>query len=325
VIDEPTVRALHPPLRLDELGVGRHRFGVVVARTSAGAEIRMPVNVLVGPRSGARLVVIAGIHGDEHEGPAALLALGERLDPGALRGTLVLVPVANPPAFNTATRWNRHDGLNLNRVFPGEADGSITHRIARLLVDEVIPGADFVITIHGWTAGSLTVPYVEYTSGHETSQAARAGAVAFGLEYLEPLPLLPGRLMSTLAHLGIAACEVEIGGEGITLPERRVVGEEGVIGVLRHLGMLEGEVVPPAAQRDVARVSVIAASGGFLRRADDLRVGDGLEAGRQIATVCGLNGEPLEVLVSPAGGVLAMLRHAANVDPGDLVAAVFRP
>jgi predicted deacylase len=267
--------------------------------------------------------VIAGIHGDEHEGPAALLALGERLDPGALRGTLVLVPVANPPAFNTATRWNRHDGQNLNRVFPGEADGSITHRIARLLVEEVIPGADFVITIHGWTAGSLTVPYVEYTSGHETSQAARAGAAAFGLEYLEPLPLLPGRLMSTLAHLGIAACEVEIGGEGITLPERRVVGEEGVIGVLRHLGMLEGEAMVPEAQRDVARVTVIAASGGFLRRVDDLHLGDTLGVGRQIATVCGLNGEPREVLVSPADGVLAMLRHAANVDPGDLVAALF--
>jgi hypothetical protein len=290
-----------------------------------GSELCLPVNALVGARSGPRLAVVAGVHGDEHEGPAALLELSDRLDHSALAGMAVLVPVANPPAFRSASRWNREDGLNMNRIFPGDRDGPMTHRLARLLVDEVIRGSDFLLTIHGWTTGWLTIPYVEYTAGHPTSVAARAGAAAFGLEHLEPLGLLPGRLASLAAEMGIPACEVEVGGEGVTLPDRRAIAERGTIGLMRHLGMLEGEVWRPSAQADVARHQVVASVGGAFRRRDDLRPGVDVAGGARIGDIRGLNGEPLAEVVAPVAGVLAMLRHALSIAPGDLVAVVFAP
>jgi len=318
---QPSV--LDTPLDLARFGAGRHRIARTVARTADGADIRMPINILRGRAAGPRLVAIAGIHGDEHEGPAVLLEVGETLDPGDLSGTLVVVPVVNPPAFRTSTRANPMDGVNLNRIFPGEPDGSISHRLARILVEEIIPGADFVLTIHGWTAGWLTVPYVEYTAGHATSDAARAGAAAFGPRYLEPLGLLPGRLMSHVATLGIPGCEVEIGGEGITLPERSEIGRLGVVGLMRHLGMLDGEPAARDNQRDVVRREIRAAAGGAFRRSVTAIVGREVRAGEQLGIVSGLNGEPLTDVIAPADGVLACLRHALSVEPGDLLAVVF--
>lgn len=311
------------PLVLGGYRPGRHLLARSVSRMADGAEVNVPVNILRGPRDGPRLVAIAGVHGDEHDGPAALLDICDELDPSDLDGTLVVVPIANPPAFRTNTRWNVADGQNLNRIFPGEPDNSVSHRLARLLVDEVIPGANFVLTIHGWTTGWLTVPYVEYTAGHATTEAARAGAAAFGLPYLEPLGLLPGRLMSTVAAMGIPGCEVEVGGEGITLPARAEVGRRGVINLLRHLGMVAGEPAVPVDQRDVTRYEVPADLGGVFRRTRGIEVGRAITRGEVLGMISGLNGEPLGDVVAPADGIVACLRHSLSIEPGDLLGVVF--
>ncbi len=311
---------------LGELGAlppGRHRLARNVASMADGTTISLPVNVLMGDRPGPRLVAIAGVHGDEHDGPAALLEISDRIEPEVLRGMLVVVPVANPPAFRVARRWNPDDGANLNRILPADPAGSITHRLGAVLIEEVVTGADFVLTIHGWTAGSLTVPYVEYTAGHSTSRAAREGAAAFGLPYLEPLGLLPGRLMSLVAESGIAGCEVEIGGEGITLPDRAAIGVRGVERLLRHLAMIDDAALTATpGQRDIARAQLVAPVGGALRQTS-VRVGDTVRVDEPLATIVDLNGRALEDLRSPANGVLAMRRHALCVEPGDLVAVVF--
>lgn len=309
-------------LDLTGLGLGRHRLLRTVAVMADGSTIAMPINVLKGPRDGPRLVAIAGIHGDEFDGPAALLELADLIDPMQLSGSLIIVPIANPPAFRVGRRWNPADGANLNRILPADPEGSVTHRLGTILVDEVIRGADFVVTIHGWTAGSMTVPYVEYTAGHETSEAARAGAAAFGLSYLEALGRLEGRLMSIVAELGIPGCEVEIGGEGITLPDRAAIGVHGTFGLLRHLGMLPGDAPMAGVQADIVRTEVIAPTGGALRQTR-IRVGEVVRVGDPLATITDLNGTPIVRLDSRSSGILAMRRHALNVEPGDLVAVIF--
>jgi predicted deacylase len=311
------------PLDFDALGVGRHARVRAIAAMADGGSIGLPIVVLRGQAARPRVVVIAGVHGDEHEGPAALLDASETLDPASLRGTLVLVPVANPPAFRVSHRWNPADGMNMNRVFPAGPEGSVTHRLAGILVDEVIRGADFVLTIHGWTAGSLTVPYVEYTADHPTSAASRAGAAALGLTFLEPLGLLPGRLMSLIAQLGIPGCEAEVGGEGITLPERAATAAGALGGLLRHIGLLPGSPVRAPGQHDVRRHQVIADIGGAWRRSPDRSVGGQIERGQPIGRICGLTGDQLAEVRAPATGVLAMLRHALPAEPGDLLAVVF--
>src|SRR2546426_10647286 len=76
------------------------------------------VDVIVGSARHPRIVAVAGVHGDEREGPAALAEAWARLRPGELDGTLILVPVANASAFRAGRRTSPVDGIDLNRVFP---------------------------------------------------------------------------------------------------------------------------------------------------------------------------------------------------------------
>ena len=80
--------------------------------------IQLPILLVRGSHEGAALVVTAGIHGDEYEGVRAIFDVVETLDPAAMRGDLIAVPVSNPPAFWAGTRRSPLDGVNLARIFP---------------------------------------------------------------------------------------------------------------------------------------------------------------------------------------------------------------
>ena len=93
---------------------------------------------------------MAGNHGDEYPGQVAILRLMRELDqqPEQVRGRLILIPALNVPAAKAATRLSPLDGKNLNRSFPGQADGTPTEMIAHYLTTVLFPLADIVIDIH---------------------------------------------------------------------------------------------------------------------------------------------------------------------------------
>jgi predicted deacylase len=127
-----------------------------------GSTLSIPANVISGTRRHPRLLAVAGHHGDEQEGPAALISLWERLRPADLRGSVVMVPVLNPPAFQAVRRMGHEDGLDINRIFPGNPAGTVTERLADALCAHLAPGSDLILSMHGWSAGYLVEPYVEY-------------------------------------------------------------------------------------------------------------------------------------------------------------------
>ena len=246
----PTIRAASEPLEYDALPLrSRHRFALLVADRPDGSSLALPVLVMVGQRPTPRLVCVAGVHGDEHEGVTALLELWEELEPEALQGTVVMVPVANPPAFAANARVNPQDPVDMNRVFPGRADGRITERLAYHLFHSVVTGADLVLSMHGWSSGALVLPYVEYPRDSPVTPASRAAARAFGLDTLEPLDWHPGLLCAACNRAGIPAIEPEIGGLGYTEDARRALYKRGTRALMQHLGILPGHAgdyaVPP--------------------------------------------------------------------------------
>jgi len=115
-----------------------HAFDFAVVRLADGSWLTVPVKVAVGNRPRPRLVALAGVHGDELEGMLSLLDFWDTCDPGRLQGTVILLPVANPPAFAAHPRRSPLDGLDLNRTFPGKADGTPSERLAYRLLHEVI-------------------------------------------------------------------------------------------------------------------------------------------------------------------------------------------
>ena len=209
----------------------RQRFALEVARMADGTDIRLPVLVLVGSAPHPRLLMVAGVHGDEYEGIAAQLELWHALAPAQLAGTVVMVPVANPPAFRARRRCSLVDPLDMNRLFPGDATGSLTQRLAHRLFADILPGTDLVLSMHGWSAGGVVVPYVEYPSNTEVHAVSRAAACAFGLEYVEALAFLSGRLGPVANRAGYPAIEAEIGGLNTTQPEGRALYRRGSLNV----------------------------------------------------------------------------------------------
>src|SRR5215469_6912348 len=87
------------PILADLPSRSRHSVDLDVTRLADGTVLRLPLNVVVGRAEGPYLTLVAGVHGDESEGVLALMELWNELDPAAFTGRVVIVPVANPPAF----------------------------------------------------------------------------------------------------------------------------------------------------------------------------------------------------------------------------------
>jgi predicted deacylase len=176
-----------PIERLDWDSVGQRLYHVPFTLDGAWARLRVPLAITCAPRPGKTIVAIGGTHGDEYEGPVGLKNLINTLDPATLTaGRLIVIPTLNVPAFQSAQRASPLDGGNMNRAFPGRADGTITSRIARFVTDEVLARADVVIDIHAAGAG---MEIARCASFHEVADPAQARAMTetamlFGMPFV---------------------------------------------------------------------------------------------------------------------------------------------
>ena len=220
----------------------------VPARGDDGAQI--PVSLVRGSAPGPVLALVAGTHGYEYPGISALQRLRQSVDPRALGGTLVLVHIANPPSFYGRTIYTSPaDGKNLNRVFPGRPDGTLSERIAHTITTEVIAKADFLVDLHAGDGNEALRPYVymPVTGDARLDAATRGMALAFGLDHvvIDAARVRPGQatqfLDQTALARGVPAITTETGQLGQNDEHSIALAEHGIQNLMRHLGMLDGK------------------------------------------------------------------------------------
>ena len=218
-----------------------------VAPRPDGSTWRLPFLYVTGHNPGPLLIVTSGVHGDEYEGIEAIPEIFHQIDPQTLSGTLFMIPVCNVPAFETITRSSPIDGLNLARVFPGDATGSITPRIAHLIATKILPNANFYIDLH---SGGMTYD-IPTLAGYvhakdELGIKSFAAAQAFGAPVLwgHPLPLAQGRTLSSAIDLGVPCIYTEAAGGGLARADDVACFRKGVFNVMKWLGMLKGDPQP---------------------------------------------------------------------------------
>ena len=182
--------------------------------------------------SGPLALICAGIHGDE--GPWGTAAISQLLDSTPrddLLGRLRILPVANPNALAHEARCAPLDSLDLNRLFPGNANGFHSERLAALITAEALPEAEFVIDIHG--GGSWCVNQFMHQDAGET-----ALSTSFGAPFASRMPDHPGMLGNCAKSQGAQVTGLEIGGRGARENEfiaqvaaglRRALGRVGVL------------------------------------------------------------------------------------------------
>lgn len=238
------------PLRA-EAGEAVSGYLEISALHDAGA--RIPVSLVRGAQDGPVLALIAGTHGYEYPGITALQRLRQSIDPRALRGTLLLVHIANPPSFYGRTIYTSPaDGRNLNRVFPGKPDGTLSERIAHAITTEVIARADFLVDLHAGDGNEALRPYVymPVTGDARLDAATRGMALAFGLDHIVidatriAAPDATQFVDMTALARGIPAITTETGQLGLNDEHHVALAERGVRNLMRHLGMLDGTAEP---------------------------------------------------------------------------------
>jgi predicted deacylase len=287
---------------------------VPVTTMSSGLELAITVHRLVGAKPGPTLVLFGGIHGDEAMGVEAVRRSVEAIDLDELAGTVIAVPVANPFSYETMTRHTVSDGLNLNRIFPGDAGGSITEQIAATLIT-ILAEADFFIDFH--SSGLYST--VDYAYVHDNG---RQMSEAYGTPLLYHHDSYPGSATDWALQQGIGAMVSELGGGGQlseSFLDRAVAGTQNV---LRALGMKEGDVIPAPEQTVMKTLITLKPKfGGFLlSEYEPETLGSVVPGGTVLGRVVSpYTFETLEELVAPYDSTIIVLTRDSftRVAPGD--------
>ena len=220
----------------------------VPAGTDEGTQI--PVSVFRGKNPGPVLALVSGTHGYEYAPVIALQRLRETLNPQQISGTVIMVHVANMPSFLKRTiYYNPVDGKNLNRMYPGKEDGTITQRIALVITKEIIEKSDYLLDLHCGDGNESLRPYSYWmkVDNPEVDEKSKQLALAFGLDHIvidNSLPRNPAESVytsNTAATRGKPAITTESGALGQTDNESIGRTERGVLNVMKFLKMYPGE------------------------------------------------------------------------------------
>src|SRR5262245_24226752 len=212
-----------------------------------GTAIRLPVTLAHGAAPGPTLLVTGGIHGGEYPGIQAAIELAGALEPGAMRGSAIVVHIASPTAFQARMQYRvPEDGLNLNRQFPGKATGSVSQRLAAFIMAELASHADAWVDLHGGDIHEELEPFTIYSAGAAPAvreQAARLAQV-YGSHYLLESDSVRGGTYAAAAAAGIPCILTEAGSCGQLDPAATEIHSRGLRNVLCELGILPGAPEP---------------------------------------------------------------------------------
>ena len=298
----------------------RYRLNVAIVANREGAS--MAVELLVGAARRPCLALVAGVHGDEHDGILALHQVIKELDPDHLQGTLLIIPVANPFACAAGQRRTPEDDADLNRVFPGMADGSLTERLAELLCQSVLRQADAVFSLHGAGTHGVLSPWIEFLDSPEpVGRASYEMARTSGFADLIALPKLPGRLLAAMGDLGVPLVEGEVGGRGTSTPSNVLFYKQRIYAVARHVGVLRRA---GGTRQDGASIRVWHLGPRVTAEADGFFLGEvvlrqAVRKGDRLGTIVGLRGDVATVVRAPQDGVIGGYREHVGVQRGQVL------
>ena len=296
---------------------------VPAAGDESGTSI--PITVIHGTSEGPVLALVAGIHGMEYAPIVALQRLRHAIDAQTLRGTIVMVHVANMPSFLGRTiYYSPIDGKNLNRVFPGSPAGTISDRIAHALTHEIVSRATHLVDLHGGDGNESLRPYTYWitTGAPVVSDISREMAVAFGLDRIvvdHDRPTDPGASMylsNTAITRGKPAITTECGCLGEVSNDAIRLIERGVAGVLRFLGMRDEGPLPLAEPKWITRDVVIRAktTGLFFPAVEREQV---VREGASLGRVTDFHGVLLEDVRAPFAGEILYVVATPPITEGE--------
>lgn len=299
---------------------------IVSIRLPVDETFRIRKNVLKNGE-GKRICVVTGIHGDELEGQYVCFLLGQILNrhPELFHGSVEIYPAVNPLGIDSIQRGIPGFDLDMNRTFPGSDSGDMTEYVAQKVVADLF-GADVVFDIHASNIFLTEVPQIRINQLHKDTLLPLAQQANVDFIWVHGAStVLESTLAYSLNSIGTPCLVVEMG------VGMRLTGEygqqltNGILNVMKQLGMWDGEVEPvgtPIVSDDPTEVEFLNApcSGMFMKTKDQ---GTWVQKGETVGYIFDpFKGEIVEYVSAARSGLLFTIRDYPMVDEGSLMGRI---
>jgi N-alpha-acetyl-L-2,4-diaminobutyrate deacetylase len=297
--------------------------------TSGWSHLFIPIVSIKGG-DGPTAVVVGGVHGDEPEGQVAALRLARETEPSEVLGQLIIVPCASPDASREYTRlWP--NGVNFNRSFPGSPDGAPDEQLADFFSRMLFPRADVVVDMHSGGRSGLCPPWSEMHWVDDVDQRRKMvdAMLAWGTDhhfvYIDIAGT--GLLVGEAERQGKLVVSTELGGGGHVTAATHRISQSGLANVLRHTGVLAGDVVKRDSKPVIGRATevdnyLLAPESGLWETFVDL--GERVDPGQPVGQIHFLERPDREPAAVHAitGGIVVVVRAIATTAQGDNVVVI---
>ena len=310
---------------------GTRASGFLEVPAGVDAATRIPITVVRGNQAGPVLALIGGTHGSEVAPIVALQRVRAQLNPAELRGTLLIVHVANLPSFLGRTiYYSPVDGKNLNRMYPGKPNGTISERIAHVITTEIIERADFLVDMHAGDGNESLRPYLYWNRlglDARVDSLAREMALAWGNDHIivdttRTRDRANSIYTQNTAHIrGKPALTTENGYLGLPLPEMIERNVQGAFRLMRHLGLLPGAVEKTEAPVWLGRYEVLTSPETGVWHPTVER-GQTVSAGAIIGRLTDFFGEAIAVIRAPFDGEVMYVVGTPAMSKGEPIGMV---
>lgn len=296
----------------------RKRIRLKAGESFIGVGVHLPLLVWRGLEDGPVLAITAAVHGDEINGTGAIRKLILEPPFDLKRGTLILAPVLNSLGFERHSRYTP-DRRDLNRTFPGSKKGSLTGRLANLVMKEIVKRSDYIVDLHTAAVRRTNFPNVRADMSNPDCERL---AKAFGAEVIVNSTGPDGSFRREACKAGCPTIILEAG-EALKVESAvQDMTQRGLIHILAELGMIDvtDDLRPETSPHQIIVQSsswVRAGYGGFLRF--HVAPGEIVKKDQPLASNTGLLGKELETITSPHDGLVLGMTTMPAVLPGDPV------
>lgn len=280
-------------------------------------DIEIPLWLVSGTRPGPTLIITAGVHGCEYVGVLAVKKLFEEIYLSDLQGQIIIMPSVNELGlYHGLKQVVLEDGKNLNRVFPGKIDGTVSEQMAYAIEHEIYPHGDMLIDLHGGDCNETMTPLVFFSKVAKESvvEKSREAARHLQVDYRIPSTAKNG-LYSYAAQCGIPSMLLEIGGQGLWTEAQVKQCLESLHSLMGHMGMMNSSLKNLNQQEAVEAIYESAASKGLWYPM--VHPGQQVTSGMVLGILEDLEGNELQKVIAKFDGVAWYFATALGVKKGD--------
>lgn len=195
-------------------------------------------------KEGKTVLITAGVHSCEYVGIETCIELANKLEVKDVEGTLIIIPVLNISGFeNRIPTIVPEDNKNLNRVFPGDENGTISERLAWYISNEIFPKIDFYMDLHAGGRYEDLTPYIYYTGNckEDVCEYAKKAASLVNMPY-KVKSLATTGAYNYAGMMGRPSLLIERGQGGRWSKKEVEMNLKDIENILKYVGTLEGEI-----------------------------------------------------------------------------------